>query len=59
MSQYAKSIAAFIGLFAIVSKEYFGVEVTAETADAVVNGILALGTIYAVYAARNTPAPTV
>ena len=56
MSKYAKSIAAAIGLIALFSKEAFGFEISDETVNTVVNGVLALGTWLAVYGLSNTPA---
>jgi len=50
---YAKSIAAAVGLLAIVGKEVLGFEVPQETVDQVVNGILALGTWLAVFGLSN------
>jgi hypothetical protein len=50
---YAKAIAAFVGLLAIVSKDVFGFEIDGSTVDAVVNGILAVGTVLAVLLVRN------
>lgn len=53
MAKYSKSIAAFIGLAALLSKEIFGVEVGQETTDHIVNAILGIGTVVAVYGVRN------
>lgn len=54
MSEYAKSIAAFVGLLAIVSKDFFGVEIGSVTTDEIIKGLMALGTVFAVYQARNS-----
>lgn len=53
MGVYSKSIVAFIGLLAVLSKEVFGVEIGSETVDSIVSGILALGTVFAVYRVPN------
>ena len=55
MGQYAKGIAAGVGLLAILFKDLFNVEIGADTVDKVVNGILALGTWIAVVQLRNSP----
>lgn len=53
MARYSKSIAALIGLAAIISKEVFGVEVGQETTDHVINAIMGIATVAAVYGVRN------
>lgn len=53
MNAYAKSIAAAIGLVAIAGKEIFGVEIGQDTVDKVVDGVLALGTWFAVFGLKN------
>lgn len=53
MSKYAKSIAAAVGLIAILSKDVLGVEVPSETVDSVVEGIMALLTWIAIYSIPN------
>jgi hypothetical protein len=54
MSQYAKTIAAAIGMLAYLSKDFFGIEIPQETVDKIVEGILALGTVWAVYRVSNS-----
>ena len=56
MGQYAKGIAAGVGLIAILFKDILGIEIGTDTVDKVANGILAIGTWYAVVATRNKPA---
>lgn len=53
MNQYSKSIAAFLGMLALFSKDFFGIEIGQATVDSIVNGLIALGTVYAVYQAKN------
>ena len=52
-SPYAKSIAAAIGLLALVSKEFFNIEIGSETQNQIVDGIIALGTLLSVYGLSN------
>lgn len=56
LGQYAKGIAAGVGLIAILFKDILGIEIGTVTVDNVVNGILALGTWYSVIMLHNNPA---
>jgi uncharacterized membrane protein len=52
--RYAKSIAAAVGLLALLSKEVLGIEIGSETVDQVSNGIIALITWASIYLVPNT-----
>ncbi|MDZ4263911.1 MAG: hypothetical protein U1B30_16480 [Pseudomonadota bacterium] len=53
MSQYHKAIAAAVGFLAVILKDQLGIELPEKWADAVVEGIMAVGTVVWVVAGKN------
>jgi hypothetical protein len=53
MTKYSKSIAAAVGLIALLSEELLGLKIEDETIKSVTQGILAIGTWVAVYGIPN------
>lgn len=55
MSQYAKLIAASVGLLAMLLKQTMGLDLGDETVSKIVDAILAIGTAVSVYMVPNQP----
>ena len=51
--EYAKAIAAAVGLAAIIAKQIFGIEIGGEQVNKITDGIIAIGTVFAVYQTPN------
>lgn len=53
MEQYRKAVAAVVGVVLLLLAQVFHLDFAEGFADSVVNLVLAAGTVYAVYKARN------
>ena len=56
MQKYSKAIAAFVGFGAFLASRYLGFDEFGTAAPEIVDGIIALGTVIAVWAVPNKTA---
>ena len=50
---YAKTIAAAVGVLALLAKQFLGVEIGGDQVNKIADGLVALATVLAVYQTPN------